>query len=409
MARARLFPFFWTALFAVALALNVLEMGAHDADRLQGLSGAGLAVLLVLAFGLNAWLSVVLLYRPEPRRWRRAVAGVAALLVLMALLVRGYDPNFGWLGLTVVSLVVGGLPRRAWPFPLVGVGLILLLGALPAPGGAFNLGYAVGGLLLLAVWFGLALFIRAIQAQRDQLRAALDQLEQANAELARRAGQQQELAVLRERARMARALHDHLGRALVVMNVKLAAAQLLYARDAPGADLADGNAELEATRGLIRETMTELRRALADLRGVAGRGDDLPTALGQLAGEVQQRSGITVFVNISAGLPQPPPAAREALWYVGREALANVERHAAAATATVSLDCDSEGWQLRVEDDGVGMAEANLDRAQHFGLLGMRERMQALGGMLRVERGRAGGTLIVASLPVRPKLEGSPS
>ena len=189
-------------------------------------------------------------------------------------------------------------------------------------------------------------------------------------------------------------MHDNIGHALVVMNVKLEAAQLLYARDA-----ARGDAELEATRTLIRSTMAELRRALSDLRAPVTDHDNLTTALGQLAQEIQARSGISVTCCIALELPMLPAEAREALWYVAREALTNVERHAAAASVTLILEQQLDGWLLWVVDDGSGITADDLGRPAHYGLVGMRERMQAIGGTLRIERGVGGGTIVEARLP----------
>jgi signal transduction histidine kinase len=409
MARNRLFPTFWTVLFTVGLALNLLALAANHPERLQGWRGAGLAALLLVILGAYQWYTSGRIYRDQAISARSGLAALAAQLLALLPLVRWYDATFGWVGLALIFEVVSGLPRRGWPLPLAGVLLVLALGALPPEGGALEAGSVAVSLFLFVISLGIAVFIRLLNDQRDQLREALAQLERAHAALAESAVQQKGLAVLRERARLARALHDHLGRALVVMNVKLEAAQLLYARDAPAANHAAGDAELEATRLVIRETMAELRRALAGLRATTGPRDDLPAALRQMAGEVQARSGIALTVAIPPGLPSPPARASEALWYVGREALSNVERHAAAASATLTLCRDGDGWRLRIEDDGQGVAASDLGGPEHYGLLGMRERMQAVGGTLRVERGSAGGAVVEACLPAPDRPEARPA
>jgi signal transduction histidine kinase len=222
----------------------------------------------------------------------------------------------------------------------------------------------------------------------------LGELRRAHAALAATAEQKQELAVLRERARLARAMHDNLGHALVVMNIKLEAAQLLYDRDP-----ARGDAELEATRTLIRTAMAELRHALADLRAPAAEHDDLPSALQRLAHELQMRTGIAVTCRVAADLPPVPVEAREAIWYVAREALTNVERHAAAASLTLSLEFQRAGWLLRVVDNGAGMSHTDLRRPDHYGVLGMREHMKEIGGRFDIQRGAGGGTVVEAHVP----------
>jgi signal transduction histidine kinase len=390
--RRWLFPIFWMVLFSGFLVLNSLALAALHPERLQGWRSVGLGVLVLAVLGTHTLISWGRLYRDNAASTRTALIAVSGQLLALALLVRWYDASFEWLSLGLVYQGVGGLPRRYWLLPLAGVLLIVVVPL--SSGEPADTATMFTFLMLAVVNSGIAIFIQLLSTQRDQLGAALEELRQAHAALAASAAQQEELAVLRERTRLARAMHDNIGHALVVMNVKLEAAQLLYARDA-----SRGDAELEATRTLIRSTMAELRRALADLRAPVTDHDNLATALGRLAHETQARSGIAVSCCIAPGLPTLPAEAREALWYVAREALTNVERHAAAASATITLEQRPDGWLLQVVDDGSGITPADLGRPAHYGLVGMRERMQALGGTLRIERGAGGGTIVAAHLP----------
>jgi signal transduction histidine kinase len=94
-----------------------------------------------------------------------------------------------------------------------------------------------------------------------------------------------------------------------------------------------------------------------------------------------------------------PAEACEALWYVAREALANAERHAAAASLMISLEFQHGGWLLRVVDDGSGVTQKDLRRPNHYGVLGMHERMKEIGGRLDIRRDTSGGTVVEAHLP----------
>ena len=87
-------------------------------------------------------------------------------------------------------------------------------------------------------------------------------------------------------------------------------------------------------------------------------------------------------------------------WRVAREALANVERHAAAGCAELTLERRNGALILRVTDDGSGMALADLARPGHYGITGMRERVEALGGTLRIAARPQGGTLVEAVVTV---------
>jgi signal transduction histidine kinase len=400
--RLWIFPIFWTVLFSSILAMLTIELATNHPERLHGWGGVGFGVVLIAMFGTHLLISWGRLYRDIATSTRTALIAVSIHLLALLALVGWYDSTYGWISLTLVYQGIGGLPRRYWPLPLAGVLLVLFVGASPLAGREpVDAGTLFGAVLLVVVNGGIAVFIRLLSTQRDQLHTTVEQLRQAHSALAASAAQQEELAVLRERTRLARAMHDNIGHALVVMNVKLEAAQLLYARDA-----ARGDAELEATRTLIRSTMTELRRALADLRAPVTDHDDLAAALGRLAHEMQARSGISMACCIAPDLPMLPAEAREVLWYVAREALTNVERHAAAASATVILERQPDGWLLQVVDDGSGITPADLSRPAHYGLLGMRERLQAIGGTLRIERGAGGGAIVAAHLPSeKPKIE----
>jgi signal transduction histidine kinase len=199
-------------------------------------------------------------------------------------------------------------------------------------------------------------------------------------------------------------MHDSLGHALVVVNVKLEAAQRLYAVDARR-----GDGELEATRALVRATMADLRRSLADLRSPLPDHHDLPAALARLAVEIRARTSLEVTCYAPADLHQAgaqlAPEATESLWRVAREALSNVERHAAAGCAALILERQNGALILRVTDDGSGVAAADLARPGHYGITGMRERVEALGGTLHIAAQPGGGTLVEARVPLEDRCE----
>jgi signal transduction histidine kinase len=391
-----LFPIFWSIVFCVGLTLSVLTLYQRQPEQLAGWAGVRMAALLIGNFAAYLLVAWGWLYRDRPLPRRRGPAYFTVQMLLLSLLVWWYGAAFAWISLALLYPVIGGLPKRQWPLPIAALLLLFVISSLPWGSGenATMATVLTIGLQLL-VNLGIALVLRLMSAQRDRLRVALVELRQAHLALAASTDQKQELAILRERARLARDMHDNLGHALVVMNIKLEAAQLLYARDP-----ARGDAELEATRALIRTSMADLRRTLADLRAPAAEHDDLPDALRRLARELQARTGIAVTCSIAADLPTLPAEAREAIWYIAREALTNVERHAAAASLTLALEFQPDhGWLLRVVDDGEGMSPKDLRRPNHYGVLGMRERMKEIGGQLDIRRGPSGGTVVEAHLP----------
>jgi signal transduction histidine kinase len=390
------FPAFWGLVFCGGLAASTLALAARHPERLANASGAGLAALLLANFAVYLIVTWGWLYRDQPVPTWRGFAAFGAQLGLLGLLIWLYGAPYAWIGLALCYPVVGGLPARQWPLPIAALLLLFALGSLAVDRDGVPLASAVAGIALqIVVNMGIALVLRLMSTQSDRLRAALRELREAHAELAASADQKQELAVLRERARLARAMHDDLGHALVLMNIKLEAAELLYTRDP-----ARGAAELAATRELIRAAMANLRRALADLRAPLDTPADLGAALSQLAESARARSGLAVACEIVPDLPPATEAAGEVIWYVAREALTNVERHAGATSVTLTVERSDEGWRLRVEDDGAGIRPADLDRPRHYGVVGMRERVSSVGGRLWVGQRAAGGTVVEALLPI---------
>ncbi len=386
--------FVWAAVFYLTLIVGVSSAVGDRPDLLRSWAGAGTIGLALLSLTLFQTLYLPF-FRFERGAWpmppARAALYFSAQFLTLALLF-ALDRNFLGLGFALLGQTMGALHARRWPLPLI---VFALLTGWPiglyddlSPRTPLDL---IGYFFLVGIFVVLGLLMAGLFEQRYRLTHLVGELRQAKAAAEASAAQQEELAVLRERTRLAREMHDSLGHALVLVNVKLEAAQRLY-RVAPER----GDAELEAVRGLVRETMAGLRHSLHDLRAPVAPFHDLPAGLRRLCAEVSARSGLSVVARCDEA---PPPALAEPLWWIAREALANIERHARASHAAVELRRDGQGWLLLVSDDGVGVRQTDLRRPGHFGLLGMRERAEAVGGSLAVRRNPSGGTLVEAYLP----------
>lgn len=390
----RRLSYVWAAFFYLALILAFAQ-ALRDRPGLLRTSEGG-AILLIALLSLALFQFVYSPFNsfevsgwpmPAPRAWLYFGGQLSLLALLFAL-----DRSFIGLGFAILGQVFGVLRTRHWPLPIVA---FAMLTAWPLglynnlrPASVFDLlGYA----FFIAIFVVIGLLIAHLFEQRYRLLDLVEELRRAKAAVEASASQQEELAVLRERTRLAREMHDSLGHALVLVTVKLEAAERLY-RVEPGR----GAAELEAVRGLVRETMLELRRSLHDLRAPVEAYHDLPLALARLAAEVSARSGIAVSARAEGA---PPAPIAEPLWWIAREAVANLERHANAASAQIELCREESGWRLSIADDGIGIAPGELTRPGHFGVRGMRERAEALGGSLSVLRGTAGGTTVLANIP----------
>jgi signal transduction histidine kinase len=239
------------------------------------------------------------------------------------------------------------------------------------------------------IWLGFWI-IRVIEqnVERGQLIA---ELEASRAEVARLS---HEAGVAAERARLAGEIHDTLAQGFtsVVMLAQAASADL--DRDATGA-ARDRLALVEAT---ARENLAEAR-ALVAATGPAPleQGGTLPEAIDRLARRFGAESGVAVRTRLGEviGLSS---ADEVVLLRSAQESLANVRRHAAARSVRVELAQDSAVTRLEVHDDGRGLP---ADLTEGFGLRGMRERVAAGGGTVRVGPGRRTGTVVVVEIPAR--------
>jgi signal transduction histidine kinase len=392
---------FWRVIILVSFGFGIVSAQEPDAALFSSWRSAAM-VLLIGAF----LFSYELYERTETRRgghwpapFRTVLLYLIVQLAIMGTLLqfgRGFSgPIFALMG-----QVGSSLPIRRWPLPLLAIIALASAGAgLIEDISVANWGAVTGFVFSIALWIGIAVFIAMLFHERFQREQLIDELRNTRDELARYALQAEELAALRERTRLAREMHDSLGHALVVVNVKLEAAERLYAVDA-----GRGAGELAATRALVRATMADLRRSLADLRAPLPDHHDLPAALARLAGEIRARTSLEVTCSAAPDLHpdsvQLAPAATESLWRVAREALANVERHAAAGCAELTLERQNGALILRVTDDGSGVAPADLARPGHYGVTGMRERVEALGGTLRIAARPEGGTVVEARVPM---------
>jgi signal transduction histidine kinase len=226
-------------------------------------------------------------------------------------------------------------------------------------------------------------------------------VERLSSDCAEQAADAARAAALAERQHLARDLHDSVTQTLLSLQLSVQAAAELW-----DTQPAQARGALELVRHLASGAATELRALLVDLHDAVLVQQGLVAALEAQCAVVRRHSGLPVELHVGAacsgaGAPGgavPLPAAHaEALYYIAREALANVVKHARATHATVTLMQDTM-VRLTIEDDGVGLGAPAP--AYTYGLAGMRERVGALGGRLHMENRPSGGTRVVAELPL---------
>ena len=235
--------------------------------------------------------------------------------------------------------------------------------------------------LLTVVLLAAGIWVRTLRRQvRLQTRTIREKIERE--------------AVLQERMRIARELHDNLEQELagVRMQLELTAATVMNAPEAAAASL-------QMAKTMIGHSQAEARRSVWELRSQVLENRTLPAALSATVGFVE--NGAPVEVKVS-GHPYILPMRIESnLLRIAQEAITNAVKHAKARHITVQLAYETNGTRLKISDDGCGFrVECAPDgRTGHFGLLGMRERVDKIAGTLEVTSVPGEGTSVNVFVP----------
>ena len=214
-----------------------------------------------------------------------------------------------------------------------------------------------------------------LHAMRDDLREKVLALQDANARLLRAQDHELRAAALSERTRIAREIHDGVGHVLTRLLLRVKAFQVTH-RDEPGvvADLATLDSDLG-------EALDSMRRSV---HALSEEGEELATSLNLLG----SRCGIAKVEVDCSTQTEPPPAVARCVVAVVREALTNAARHGRAASARVAVTDYPAFWQVTVDNDGVvppgDEPLVDGDKNAGLGLRSMTERVEALGGRVRI-------------------------
>ena len=241
-----------------------------------------------------------------------------------------------------------------------------------------------------------------LRQERRELLALSEDLERRvtlrTREVERLAEESRYAAVVRERLKIARDLHDTLAHSMMAMLSEVRLLRKLQAHDPAALAEELRNAEQVAHAGLI-----EARTAIAQMRVNAVRDTGLGSALANAFDRFLDRTGL------QGRFVQDPHAGSfgderaETLFRMAEEALRNIERHAGAARVEMRLtSLDESTLQLAIEDDGTGF-DCEIARPGHFGLVGLREQAQMIGAELAIESGD-GGTRVTTTLRTIPDL-----
>jgi len=202
-------------------------------------------------------------------------------------------------------------------------------------------------------------------------------------------------AVLAERNRIAREIHDNLAQDILGISVQLE----LVSRLMPAAT-EKAKTHLDRARILVRNSMAEARRYVWDLRSQESQTRDLPTALSDAARRLTADSEVQSVVQVTGAFRPLPSLIESNLLRIGQEAINNAIRHAQAQRVLIDLNFDTAVVRLSIRDDGRGFDVRAEHTDGHFGLIGMRERAAQMGGKLSINSEEGTGTEVIIEVPI---------
>jgi nitrate/nitrite-specific signal transduction histidine kinase len=231
------------------------------------------------------------------------------------------------------------------------------------------------------------------QTLADQLAVAIDN--------ARLYEETRQIAVMEERNRMAREIHDTLAQGFSGIILQLEAAEQAMGSDEPGLQR-----HLNQARNLARKSLAEARRSVWNLRPQALEQKPLTEAIKQEADRFSQTTGVSVKINILGNKRNLPPEIEAGILRIFQESVTNVRKHAKATEVEVNLTFSDSTAELTVRDNGVGFKQrvagdgkGGKKKSDTFGLISMRERARGFGGTFEVQSRAGKGTLVKIVIP----------
>jgi signal transduction histidine kinase len=226
---------------------------------------------------------------------------------------------------------------------------------------------AIAGMLAFAAWAAYRVRVRQIEARYA--------------------------AVLSERGRIARELHDTIAQGFTGVSMQLEAVSSRLG-DAPG-EVRDN---LDRARLLVRSSLADARRSVKALRPHLLESRDLTASLRAVASQLTEGTGVTASVTVNGSKRRLPPGIEDALFRVGQEAMTNAIRHGQCKTIQVTVRVGGGQARVAIEDDGAGFDTSTAKEGS--GLAGMKERLDKLDGAVEVTSSPGGGTRVEAMVPV---------
>jgi signal transduction histidine kinase len=398
----RFTSFLWIAYIVLLAAINQLFTAPQPFIGLQSSN-----LLYYLLLGYIPVVCLVLAYwRWLQERLKQAfVPLIIAIITIMPVVINYLMGRLSPLGprfaspegtvLAIFPFLFVGLLLVAWQYKWQYILLVILgfaglnLGvswSFAGPGtppfqGAVNI-TIIQTVIFLAVGFSISYLMSRLRQQQQSLK-------DANIRLTHYASILENLATSRERNRLARELHDTMAHTLSGLSVQLETMKAYWDVDRKAAFSILDKSLSSAHLGL-----EETRRALQALRASPLEDLGLSLAIKTLATDASARANLTLDLSIADEVPALSPDVEQCVYRIAQEAVTNAVNHARAQNLAVKLEFDKGTVTLMVHDDGVGFDVEKGNNSSHFGLAGMKERAQLVGGALDISSKSGQGTTV---------------
>jgi signal transduction histidine kinase len=226
------------------------------------------------------------------------------------------------------------------------------------------------------------------------------ELSAANERLRQYTHQVEENAILEERNRLAREIHDGLGHYLTTINIQLKAAQVVLQNDPRAAIDAIKKAQI-----LSQDALADVRRSVSSLRIDQPAGQKASQAIAVLLDGMEEES-LIVTLKIEGEEVDLPPQIVFTLYRITQEALTNIKKHSQANMGEISLQYQHDQIVLRISDNGIGIDPGAIPEESRYGLVGLNERVRMLGGKVEIDSQPGKGFSLLTSIPYQQPIDG---
>jgi signal transduction histidine kinase len=349
---------------------------------------AGLLTLFTLLLLLSYWPR--LNARINPALYFIIQAAFTLALLSLRPFLDFYAVLFGILSVQTIQVYprVAGFQWIAAFSLLAGIALVIGMGWLD-------------GLPLFLLYTALFIILAYLVTLKDQAERAqqeseflLKELRKAHAQLQEQAAQAEELAIMKERNRLARDLHDSVTQALYSQTLYAEAA----ARQLTDGDIREASSHVREMRQTAQQALQEMRLLIFELRPPALQEAGLVSALQTRLESVEGRVGLKTDLRVQGDI-RLSSKVEEGIYWICQEALNNVLKHASAQEVSITLRQDENQFSLQIVDDGVGFDPVN-GHPPGMGLRGMSERAEQVSGQMTVTSEPGAGVCLRVEVPL---------